>query len=123
MSSIRLFLMGLLLLGTVPMMASCATVPGMNEAPLQQTLADEKGLYVAEAAFSGVSLAVETAVDAGVLRGANAAQVKVYYDAAKGYLDKARVAQSLGNKTTVAELVPLVLGEITKIWPLVKGVK
>jgi len=92
-------------------LAACNTVPTeLNTGVLSHTLTDEKALYAAEAAFKGVSLALNSAVDAGLLKGTNAAKAKTYYDGAYAALLKARELQRVGNTGSAAEQAAVVLG-------------
>jgi len=52
-----------------------------------------KSLYVAEAGFAGVTSALETALDADMLKGANAVKALEIYDKLKGQLNKARTTK------------------------------
>lgn len=52
-----------------------------------------KAMYAAEAGFKGVSVALETAVDSGQLKGEAAAKALKAYDNIKAALDKARTSK------------------------------
>jgi hypothetical protein len=54
-------------------------------------------LYVAEAAFEGASTALEQATDQGVLKGADAAKARRFYDTAHAALLAARLAKAGGD--------------------------
>ena len=61
------------------------------------TLRETQALYLAEAAFRGSSLALEAAIDAGVLKGAAAAKARAAYDKAHAALAAARAAKAAGD--------------------------
>lgn len=80
-----------------------------------QTTADEKALYTAEAAYYGIGRLIETAVDAGKLKGANAAKVMDLNRRAYDALKAARLGQQYANSTTLklnASKVLELIGEI-----------
>jgi hypothetical protein len=84
-------------------------IPAAGGGYLSVTLKDEKALYAAEAAFAGVSYGLNAAVDAGILKGARAAQAKTYYDNAYSALKIARQAHIAGNATQLQAQVAAVL--------------
>ena len=69
-------------------------------APAAQTVAlrGTQALYLAEAAFRGSSLALDAAVDSGVLKGAGAAKARAAYDRAHAALAAARAAKAAGDQ-------------------------
>jgi hypothetical protein len=79
---------------SVPM-AGCQTLAALEPANVQ--LRSSQALYVAEAAFTGASLTLETAVDRGVLKGADAAQARKLYGEAHDALLAARQARASGD--------------------------
>jgi hypothetical protein len=82
---------------------------------LSNTMKDEKALYAAEAGFKGVSLALNSAVDAGLLKGARAAQAKKLYDDAYRYLLIARRAQKVGDTSNMVLQATYALGLIADL--------
>jgi hypothetical protein len=81
-----------------------APLTSNNSAVLQDTVMDEKGLLVAEAALFGANTAAEAAVDNGLLAAGSpkAVQVADYLDAGKRALDVARAAYRAGDAKTMA---------------------
>lgn len=66
-----------------------------------RTVADEKAMIAAEQAFRTVETLLGAAVDAGALKGANAAKAKALNDKAHAALLAARRAYSAGNATNM----------------------
>jgi hypothetical protein len=77
-------------------MAGCQTLLALEPGPSAQMRATQ-ALYVAEAAFSGASLALESAVDAGALRGRAAESARGLYGQAHEALLAARQAKAAGD--------------------------
>lgn len=72
-----------------------------------------KALYVAEAGFSGVTASLETAVDSGLLKGANAQKALDVYDKLKAQLNTARTSKQTADavlaQTYIADLWAVLL--------------
>lgn len=82
-----------------------AADPPASSGVLSITTADEKALYAAEAAYFGVAKAAEVAVDAGLLRGAPAAQVASLLERGYASLGVARSAYRAGNARSVRSAI------------------
>lgn len=104
--------------------AALLTAPASACAPLtgggvfDSTLADEKGLYAAEAAYFGAGTALEAAVDAGLVRGERAAQAARLERSAYSALVIARRAQAAGNTGDAAVAAAQVLGAVAELQKL-----
>lgn len=68
------------------------------------TVLDEKLAIGAELAFKGARTAAEVAVDAGLLKGAKAAQVNVAREKAYAAVQAVRQAYQAGNASTYSDL-------------------
>lgn len=90
---------------------------GLPETPFNtsSTVIDERALYVAEAAYEGIRVLINTAVDTGNLTGEKAAQVRNLNQQAYNALLLAREAQLMANARTYAEQTARVLGLISQI--------
>lgn len=75
-------------------LAACNTIP---QSPFEQSLKDEKALYVAEAAYHGVATAALAAKDSGLLEGERSVQVADALQRAYDALLIARAAYAAGN--------------------------
>lgn len=124
-----------LLLAAVAVMALSAcnpSAPGasngvgaINNLPsAQQTLADEKALYAAEAAFYGANKLAELAVESKVLLPGSGKAILVAdkLATAKQYLDKAREAHRLAN-TDYLTLATNALNVIAEVQEILQPVK
>jgi len=113
----------LILALSVPLAGCSILGPGgvnSTPAPFVNTSVDEKALYVAETAFKGASLAIEQAVDSGLLKGERAAQVAVHYETAYTVLLVARDAQKAGNAESLLTSAIEVQTLVTKIFGLIR---
>ena len=71
-----------------------------------QTLVDaEKSLTIAHLAYNGIGAGLLTAANSGVLKGANAAQAKVYFDKAGDALKVADTADNAANASGILAAV------------------
>jgi hypothetical protein len=77
-------------------LASCNTPSVADAAPVTVANA-EKGLTIAHLAYNGLSATILTATQTGLLKGQNAATVKVYYDKARDALLAADAADKALN--------------------------
>jgi hypothetical protein len=93
------------------------TQGGLPETPFNtsSTTIDERALYVAEAAYDGITQIIQTAVRSDLLKGEKAAQVRVLNRQAYDALLLAREAQRTANARTYAEQTARVLGLIAQI--------
>lgn len=104
-------------------LAACSTVLPTILSPigavgaqtLQLTIKDEKALYVVEAGFKGVSLGLNAAVDAGLLKGERAAKAKGYYDKAYMALKLARAAYDAGNASSLGQQAAIAMDAIANL--------
>lgn len=99
---------------------ACATIPAAPP-DLTQTTADEKALFVAEAAYFGTASAAEAAVDNGLLKGDAAAKVNEYQKRAYDALLAARAAYLLGDATTYQQKLAAVQVLAGQAWALIPG--
>jgi hypothetical protein len=79
---------------------SVASVPPAPVAVADQTVLDEQAALAVELAYKAARLAAELGVDAGVIRGANAARVAALDNAAYQAVLAARAAYRTGNADT-----------------------
>lgn len=82
-------------------MAGCSTL-AMIQPAASVELTASRALYAAEAAFSGVSIALETAVDSGRLKGAAAAKARKAYGKAREALLLARATKDANTRARAA---------------------
>jgi ribosomal protein S20 len=83
-----------------------ATIPAIPATPAEaanQTALDENGAIGAELAYKAARLAAETAVDAGILKGEQAARIKALDSAAYGAVQRVRAAYAAANASSYAE--------------------
>lgn len=104
------------LLGCAPMSA-CLHLGGPPAATAALTPA--KTLYLAEAAFAGVSTALEAAADSGRLKGPAAAKARAAYGLAHEALVAARAAETAGDAGTLAERTAAAIAAIATVQQLV----
>ena len=76
-----------------------------------ETLVDEKAYLISAAAFRGFDAGINSALDAGVLRGERAADVRTVYRQAKAAMDLAYTAYELGD----ADLLGVRLERLTAL--------
>jgi len=90
-------------------LASCQHLGNYDPSnpPLADTSVDEKAMFVAETTFAGLTVAIEQAVDTGLLERGNAGKVERLYTLSKSALDQARYAQRVGDSGTLLEQVAL----------------
>jgi hypothetical protein len=109
----------LALLTCAPMAAGCANL-GLGGTPgAESSLTPAKCLYLAEAAFAGVSTALEAAVDSGKLKGASAAKARQAYGIAHDALLAARAAEKIGDASGLASKTAVALSAIATVQQLV----
>jgi hypothetical protein len=85
---------------------------------LAESTKDEKALYVAEASFQGASLALEQAIDNGLITPTNAGQAQAYYRGAYNALLAMREAQKTGDSGTILEMSVLVQRYAAQVFSL-----
>lgn len=93
--------------------------PGLPNA--SQTSIDEKALYVAEAAYSGLGTLVLEAVRSGTLKGEQAARVRVLNNQAYEALRLARSAQETADSRTYVEQTTRALNLIAQAQALIRN--
>jgi hypothetical protein len=97
--------------------AACTSTGGVPT--ISQTL-DEKALYTVELAYAGGLASVEAAVDAGALRGEDAARAGTILDQTNSYIVLARRAYAAGETIQAAAEITRAyrsLGELRAIAP------
>lgn len=92
--------------------------PGLPNA--SQTIADEKALYIAEAAYAGLATVALEAVQSGALKGDQAARVQVLNRQAYEALLLARSAQAIANSRTYVEQTTRALDLIAQAQALIR---
>lgn len=108
--------------------AGCAALPDWfprnDRGALEQTKLDEKGLWAAKASVYGAYAAAEAAVDSGLLKGAQAGQVKTYLETADKALAVADDAYKAGSAKTYADKIAAVRDAVGSAFALIpqKGV-
>lgn len=84
-------------------------------------LASTQAEYAAESTFSASGKTLEAAVDAGLLKGPNAAKAKVIYDEAHDALIAMRQALATGNAILAAAEAKVSIASSTQVNALAKG--
>lgn len=79
-----------------------ASVPPAPSAVADKTVLDEQGALAAELAYKAARIAVETGVDAGLIKGATASRVASLDSKAYAALGKVRAAYRAGNAASYA---------------------
>ena len=108
----------LALLCALPACGPVNTIPAAPAAVADKTVLDEQGALAAELAYKAARVALETGVDAGVIRGATAARIAALDAKAYAALRIVRRAYEAGNaasytaalisaRAAVAELLTL----------------
>lgn len=106
--------------GALALTAGCQVPNLLTDKPvLGATVMDERALIVTEAAFYGAQGAIEGAVDAGLLKGDNAAAVMNYHKAAYDALLLARAAYKAGDAATFPAKVAATQKLIAQAWALI----
>lgn len=87
----------------------------------QQTVLDEQGALGVELAYKAFRTALEVAVDAGVLKGANATKAATLDNRAYAAVQAARAAYRAGNAASYAQAVTEARAAINAALAAVKG--
>ena len=85
-----------LALAALPL-ASCATLPASPASVAESTVLDEQAAIGVELAYKAMRVALETATDAGLLRGERAAQAAALDNRAYAAVQATRAAYRAGN--------------------------
>lgn len=109
-------LAALALVGCTP--GGLTSVPTSPSVVADKTVLDEQGALAAELAYKAARVAVETGVDAGVIRGDAAARFAVLDAKAYAALGKVRAAYRIGNAATYSAALTEARGEITALLSL-----
>lgn len=96
----RLFTLALLC--ALPACAPLDTIPPAPAAVANKTVLDEQGALAAELAYKAARIAIETGVDAGLIRGATATRIAALDAKAYAALGVVRQAYRAGNATNYA---------------------
>lgn len=86
-------------------LSGCATVGNLPEAPVEvadSTVLDEQSMLAIEVAYKAAGLAIEAAVDAGIIRGEAATRVASLDRGAYEAVLAVRAAYRAGNATSYA---------------------
>lgn len=107
-------------------LAGCASlgVPTIPDTPGQvadQTVLDERGAIAVESAYRAAGLALEMAVDTGLLRGQAAATAATYEQRAYTAVLAARAAYDAGNATSYAAALASARSAIARALLAVNG--
>lgn len=95
-------LLPLALLCALPACTPVNTIPPAPGAVADKTVLDEQGALAAELAYKAACVAIETGLDAGLIRGATAARVAALDAKAYAALGVVRKAYAAGNATSYA---------------------
>lgn len=95
-------LIPLALFCALPACTPVNTIPPPPGAVADKTILDEQGALAAELAYKAALIALETGVDAGVIRGATAARIAALDAKAYAALGVVRRAYEAGNATSYA---------------------
>ena len=95
-----------------------ATIPPAPGAIADKTVLDEQGALAAELAYKAARIALETGVDAGVIRGATAARIAALDAKAYAALRVVRRAYEAGNATSYAAALVTVRAAIADLLTL-----
>ncbi len=90
------------LLCALPACTPVNTIPPPPGAVADKTILDEQGALAAELAYKAARIALETGVDAGVIRGATAARIAALDAKAYAALRVVRRAYEAGNADSYA---------------------
>jgi hypothetical protein len=104
------------------LLAACATdgiTPG-QPTPIVSQVNVDKAMYVGESAWKGALVMVDAAVSSGVLKGDNAARVRVTLAQAKAKRDQAWSLYDLGNKTGALAAITQVQSLVADLGTLVR---
>jgi hypothetical protein len=104
-------------LAGAPALSGCASL-GIGGSPAASSLTPAKALYLAEAAFSGASTALEAAVDSGRLKGSSAAKARKAYGIAHDALLAARAAEKAGDARTLSDKTAAAISAIATVQEL-----
>jgi hypothetical protein len=100
--------------------AGCASIEAALGTPSGSiSQASDKALLVAETAFDAASLSVEAAVDAGVLKGPDAAKAAELLQAAQQALLAARAAHDLADAPALAAKLAAFNGLVGQVEALI----
>lgn len=105
-------------------LAGCATLPSVPTSPgavAETTVLDEQGALGVELAYKAFRTALEVAVDAGVLRGANATKAATLDNRAYAAVQAARAAYRAGNASSYTQAVSDARAAIAAALAAVKG--
>jgi len=95
-----------------------ASVPPSPGSAADQTVLDEQGALAAELAYKAARVAVETGVDAGIIRGASAARFAALDAQAYAALGRVRTAYRIGNARSYADALTEARSAITALLSL-----
>ncbi|WP_375194631.1 hypothetical protein [Sphingobium sp.] len=95
-------LIPLALLCALPGCTPVNTIPPAPGAVADKTTLDEQGALAAELAYKAARIAIETGVDAGLIRGATAAKIATLDAKAYAALGIVRKAYAAGNAASYA---------------------
>lgn len=113
----------LFVVGAALALAGCgltglASIPSAPVAVADETVLDEQGALAVELAYKAARLAVETAVDAGQIRGERATQVAALDNQAYAAVQTARRAYRAGNATSYGAALAEARGAIADLLAL-----
>lgn len=98
-------LLPLALLCALPACTPINTIPPAPGAVADKMMLDEQGALAAELAYKAARIAIETGVDAGLIRGAAAAKIATLDAKAYAALGVVRKAYAAGNAVSYATAI------------------
>jgi len=98
----------------------CATIPTAPADLANQTKLDEQAALSIELAYQAAALAVSTAADLGVLRGANASKAAEIDRRAYSAVKSVRAAYDAGNSASYANALIFARAEVASLLAAVK---
>lgn len=111
-------LIPLALLCALPACTPFNTIPPAPGAVANKTVLDEQGALAAELAYKAARVAIETGVDAGLIRGATAAKVATLDAKAYAALGVVRKAYEAGNAASYNAAIVTARAAITDLLTL-----
>ena len=111
-------LIPLALLCALPACAPVNTIPPAPGAVADKIVLDEQGALAAELAYKAARVAIETGLDAGLIRGATAARVAVLDKKAYAALGVVRKAYEAGNAASYTAAIATARAAISDLLSL-----
>lgn len=101
---------------------ACATLPVLGPAPIANaTVLDEKVAVSVELAYRAARVAMETGVDAGLIKGVRAAQVASLDNRAYSAVQSVRAAYNAGNAASYSTAAAEAQTAVSAMLSAIKG--